>query len=55
MNHKKTLLYPLTGILCNSDADSSAWRAPAPATEYLLLKCGTLSVLDWAGYDAADF
>lgn len=83
MNPKKTLLYPLTGILltltlllsaCGGGAQATepplpdtdlppeatelpateeATSAPteAPASE----TTGTLSVLDWAGYDAPDF
>ena len=57
MNHKKTLLYPLTGILAILMLTLSACGgAPAPATEVSPAEMtGTLSVLDWAGYDAEDF
>ena len=57
MNHKKTLLYPLTGILAILMLTLSACGgAPAPATEVSPAELtGTLSVLDWAGYDAEDF
>ena len=54
MNPKKPLLHLLTGLLAALTLLLSACGG-APAEVPPAEMTGTLSVLDWAGYDAEDF